>query len=86
MSPLTAFNDGKGGRMSNVVVAVRNGDVMKALRRLRKSCQVSGVFGDIKRHEAYLRPAQKRRLKSVRAQIRVRKMAAKFHENGYPSP
>jgi ribosomal protein S21 len=62
----------------NVQVYVRNGDVDKALRRLKKACAQNGVTTDMKAKDFYLRPGQKRRLKLVRAQIKRRKFVAKF--------
>jgi ribosomal protein S21 len=61
--------------MSNVVVAVRDGNIMKALRHLRKKCEVSGVFRDIKRKVCYTPPGEQRRLEHRRALHRARKGA-----------
>jgi ribosomal protein S21 len=62
----------------NVQVFVRGGDLEKALRRFKKACGRELVLSDAKAKDFYVRPGQKRRLKSVRAQIKRRKLAAKF--------
>jgi small subunit ribosomal protein S21 len=64
--------------MSNVVVAVRNGDVVQALRRFKKRMESERVLAEMRCHEYYLPPGKKRRLKSLRAQIKRRRLEAKM--------
>jgi ribosomal protein S21 len=64
--------------MTNVVVAVLHGDVEGAIRRLRNKVSRNHIGSDIRRTEYYLPPGKKRRLKSLRAQIKRRKLAAKL--------
>jgi small subunit ribosomal protein S21 len=62
----------------NVQVMVRDGDVVQALRRFKKRMESERVLTEMRCHEYYLSPGKKRRLKSLRAQIKRRKLAAKL--------
>jgi small subunit ribosomal protein S21 len=63
--------------MTNVQVVVSRGDVAKALRRLKKKCEQSGVVSEMKRLEFYTSPGQKRRVEHRRAVKRMEKRAKK---------
>jgi ribosomal protein S21 len=59
----------------NVKVFVRGGDVDKAIRRLRKACEVEHVISDMRRVEFYTKPSQARRIRRLRALNRQKSMA-----------
>jgi ribosomal protein S21 len=63
--------------MTNVRVAVRDGDVAQALRRLRKKVGYAGVLADLKKHEAYLSRGERRRIKHRRVLTRQHKAEKK---------
>lgn len=44
-----------------------------ALRRFKKEVVKSGVLQDLRKHEYYVAPSQKRRLKSEAARKRIKK-------------
>jgi ribosomal protein S21 len=67
--------------MTNVQVTVRNGDVTKAMRQLKKKCEQNGVFSDIKRLASYTPPGQKRRVEHRRALKRARKVTGLFERS-----
>jgi small subunit ribosomal protein S21 len=50
-----------------------NGDVVKALRKLKKKLEREGVLRAMKRHEAFVRPGERRRQKVRKAAGRARK-------------
>lgn len=59
-------------------VVVRNGDVDKALRVLKKKMNLSGVFREMKeRSKGYVGPSEANRLKHERAVARLRKAEMK---------
>jgi ribosomal protein S21 len=62
----------------NAEVFVRGGDVDKALRRLRKACELEHVIADMRRGEFYTKPSQAKRIRRLRALNRERKMKALF--------
>lgn len=47
------------------------------LRRFKKEVLKSEVLKDLRKHEYYVAPSEKRRIKSAEAQKRARKKAAK---------
>jgi ribosomal protein S21 len=63
---------------ANVKVFVRGGDVVQALRRLKKACAVSGVVADMRRGEFFRKPSDARRIRHLRAVTRQRKVAKLF--------
>jgi ribosomal protein S21 len=64
--------------MTNVTVYVRNGDVTKGIRQLKKKCEHNGVFSDIKRLAFYTPPGEAKRLRHRRVLSRLRKAAKLF--------
>lgn len=59
----------------NLTVEVFNGDVVGALARFKKQAIRTGLFKQIKRHDFYVKPGERRRLKSKLARTRIRKAA-----------
>lgn len=52
-------------------VTVRKGEsIEKALRRFKKKIDKEGLIKQLKRHEAYEKPSQRKRRKKMRAIIR----------------
>jgi ribosomal protein S21 len=62
----------------NVEVAVRNGDLNKALRYLKKACANEHVIADMRRGEFYRKPSEARRIRHLRALNRQRQLAKRF--------
>ena len=59
-------------RPGGLHVVVR-GDLEGALRRFRKARQASGLLRDLRRHEFFLGPSARRRLKAKAARAKRRK-------------
>ena len=47
----------------------------KALRRFKKSCEKSGILADIRRHEHFEKPSERRKRKLNTAKRKVRRLA-----------
>jgi small subunit ribosomal protein S21 len=47
----------------------------KALRRFKKSCEKSGIMADIKKHQHFEKPSERRKRKLNTAKRKVRRMA-----------
>lgn len=58
--------------MSTVKVG-ENETLDSALKRFKRKCQKDGIIGDIRKKEAYVKPAVKRKMKSLAAQKKSRK-------------
>ena len=55
-------------------VHIQDGETLdNALRRFKRKVLQENIIGDVKRHAFYLKPGQKKRLKSVLARKRNRK-------------
>lgn len=54
-------------------VEVINNDIERALKRLKKKMQNEGVMQDLRRHESYLKPGERRRRKKAQARQRALK-------------
>jgi ribosomal protein S21 len=65
---------------TNVLVWVRDGDVARALKDLKKHMIKSGTQRDMKRHDYYLKPSFALRLKSKVARSKARKAAKRVAE------
>lgn len=65
----------KNGIPQGIVVEVQNGDVERALRKLKKKIQNEGVFQDLKKKEFYVKPSELRRRARGQALARMRKRA-----------
>jgi ribosomal protein S21 len=62
----------------NVEVFVRNGDLEKALRRLKKKMANEHIISDMRRGDFYRKPSEARRIRHLRALNRQRKLAKRF--------
>jgi small subunit ribosomal protein S21 len=51
------------------------GSFEKALRRFKKTCEKSGVLADIRRHQHFEKPSERRKRKLNSAKRKVRRMA-----------
>lgn len=59
------------------IIVKKDESLDSALRRFKKEVVKSEVLKDLRKHEYYVAPSEKRRLKSAEAQKRARKKAAK---------
>ena len=65
----------KGGRVAHAIVPVRDGDVTKALRGLKRHLEFTGTSRTIRRRaDGYVGHAERRRLKSRAARSRTLKV------------
>lgn len=63
-------------------VRVREGeDFEKALKRFRRACERAGLISDIRKHQRYEKPSQKRKRKLAAARRRQRKLMARLEGN-----
>ena len=61
-----------------MAIKARPGETLDSmLKRFKKEVLKSEVLKDLRKHEYYVSPSQKRRIKSAEAQKRARKKAAK---------
>ena len=63
----------KGYLPQGLVVEVINGDVERALRKLKKKAQNAGIFQELKKREFYVKPSELRRREKAQARSRARK-------------
>ena len=47
----------------------------KALRRFKKSCEKNGILSDIRRHEHFEKPSERRKRKLNTAKRKIRRLA-----------
>jgi ribosomal protein S21 len=59
--------------VTNLVVEVFNGDVAGALKHFKALALKAGLFKEIKRHDFYTKPGERRRRKSKVARARLAK-------------
>ena len=66
---------GRFGRSQNLaVVNLHDGESIEgALRRFKRQVMTQGIIRDVKKHSFYLKPGEKKRLKSALARKRARK-------------
>ena len=58
-------------------VRVREGeDFEKALKRFNKACEKAGLMSDIKKHQRFEKPSEKRKRKLAAARRKQRKLMA----------
>lgn len=62
-------------------VEVRNGDVNKALRILKKKVQQEGIIQEVRDREAYVKPSTKRAKAKAAGRARWLKQQRKNNEN-----
>ena len=81
----TNLNNQRNG--INVQVLVRDNNVDQALRALKKKMQREGIFREMKMHDFYEKPSQKRAREKAESVRRVRKLARKkaLRESGVVS-
>jgi small subunit ribosomal protein S21 len=66
----------KGGSSLLTLVRVSSEESFeKALRRFKKTCEKSGVLADIRRHQHFEKPSERRKRKLNSAKRKVRRMA-----------
>lgn len=63
----------KNGIPQGIVVEVQNGDIERALRKLKKKMQNEGVLQDLKKKEFHVKPSELRRRARGQALSRMRK-------------
>ena len=69
-------SDGKGRRWQLAEVRLQEGETLEnALRRFKRKVLTEDIIKEVKRHAFYLKPGQKRRVKSALARKRNRKKA-----------
>lgn len=73
--PIQASNTRRNG--IHVQVLVRENNVDQALRALKKKMQREGLFREMKMHDYYEKPSEKRVREKAEAVRRVRKLARK---------
>jgi small subunit ribosomal protein S21 len=59
--------------MTNLVILVPDGNVEGALTRFKRSAMKAGLFKEIRRHEFYMKPGERRRRKAKVARSRLAK-------------
>lgn len=65
-------------------VEVRNGDVNKALRRLKKLMQADGTMQEVRDRQYYVKPSEKRRKAKKAGVARWKKhLRDRFEKHGY---
>jgi len=61
--------------VGNVMTGIRVRDdesFEKALRRFTKSCEKAGILSDIKKHQHFEKPSERKKRKSLQARRRAR--------------
>lgn len=75
------YLDIEGGEQDYMAIKRRPEETVDSmLRRFKKEVLKSEVLKDLRKHEFYVAPSEKRRLKSAEAQKRARKKMAKINE------
>lgn len=64
------------GKLHGRSVLVQDGNVDRALRKLKKKVQASGILDDLREKEYYTKPTTARKLKASAARNRWRKKLA----------
>lgn len=65
-----------------MAIKARPGETLDSmLRRFKKEVLKSEILKDLRKHEYYVAPSEKRRLKSAEAQKRLRKKMEKMNKN-----
>jgi len=71
----------RGGEDSLAEVKVGEGESLEsALRRFKRKVQQEDIIKDVKRHQFYMPPGEKRRVKSALARKRNRKKVRRVYE------
>lgn len=75
------YLDIEGGEQDYMAIKRRPEETVDSmLRRFKKEVLKSEVLKDLRKHEFYVAPSEKRRLKSAEAQRREKKKMAKMNE------
>lgn len=75
------YLDIEGGEQDYMAIKRRPEETVDSmLRRFKKEVLKSEVLKDLRKHEFYIAPSEKRRLKSAEAQRRAKKKMAKMNE------
>lgn len=70
-------NDNNTGRIfKGTTIFVKNNDMNKALRKLKKRLQDEGWFNELRKREHYTSPSEKKRKRLAAAVVRERKRKA----------
>lgn len=64
--------------LKGTTIYVKNNDITRALRKLKKRLQDEGWFNDIRKHEHYVAKGEKRRRKLAVASVREKKRQKDF--------
>ena len=64
------------GKLHGRSVLVQDNNIERALRKLKKKIQVSGILNDLRDREFYTKPTTARKLKRSAAKNRLRKQLA----------
>lgn len=75
------MRDKNGWTPRGLVVEVQNGDVERALRKLKKKVQNEGIFQELKKRECYVKPSEQKRRERAQAISRMRKKARMDEQN-----
>lgn len=63
------------------IVKVREGeDFERALRRFNKACEKAGIISDVKKHQYFEKPSERRKRKEAAARRKMRKLMALEHK------
>ena len=77
----TSYRDRWGGVSNLAEVRLQEGESLEnALRRFKRKVQQEDIIKEVKRHSYYLKPGEKKRLKSALARKRNRKKARREQE------
>lgn len=67
-----------------LTVEVEYGSIDKALRKLKKKMQAEGVFQDLREHEYYMKPSERKR-RDRNASIARSRKRSRMEDNSDPS-
>jgi len=74
----------KGGIHLMPTVIIRDNESFeKAFKRFKKSCEKAGLMSEIKKHQHYEKPSERRKRKLNAARRRLRKLMFKEQQQGY---
>jgi len=76
---MSDYNEEMFGR--GLTVKVKNNDVNKAMRKLKKLMQQEGIFQELRKREYYEKPTTKRKREKAQAVKRWRKKQAESLKN-----
>lgn len=69
-------NNGTGRIFKGTTIFVKNNDMNKALRKLKKRLQDEGWFNELRKREHYTSPSEKKRKRLAAAIVREKKRKA----------